>query len=254
MKHTVIALFDQQSDARKAAGALEAAGFDRTDVHVGANDEGATADEPVHLRPGIVIEGGTGVRHRLLDVLSNLFGVDEEPHAEHYDEAVRRGGTLVSVHADDEAQAARARDALLSCGAANIDDRVEEWRKGGWERASTRTAVSADGRSRTVVHRGEVSIGGVRVYGHAVAHRFEDYSDDFRSHHASRYAGQGGSYEDYDPAYRYGHALASDERYSGRGWDEIEAGARSDWERDHPEGAWERFKDAVRHAWERVTR
>lgn len=273
MKHTVVALFDRHADARQAAAGLAAAGFAQAAVHVGetaAGTAGPAASEPhPHLSASAVIEGGTGVRGRLMDLFSNLFGVEDTPHAAHYEEAVQRGGTLVSVHADDEAQAARARDALLAAGAVNIDDRVEEWRQGGWDAAGAAAGTATgrpadaaapaqpagdpDGRRWVAVHRQEASIGGVRVYGHAVAHGYDDYVEGFRADYATRYAGQGGSYDDYEPAYRYGHGLASDSRYGGRDWADIEADARSDWERRHPGGAWERFKGAVRHAWERAT-
>jgi hypothetical protein len=105
-----------------------------------------------------------------------------------------------------------------------------------------------------VVHRQEVSIQGVRVYGHVVVVPFEDLAEDFRADYQARYAAQGSTYEDFDPAYRYGHALASDTRFDGRNWDEIETEARAEWERRHPQSGWERFKSAVRHAWARATR
>ena len=193
MKHTVIALFDRHDQARRAAENLVSSGFDRTDVHVGDSDESATRapTPPVHLPASTVIEGGTGIRGRLMNLLDNLFGVDDDEHVEHYGEAMRRGGALVSVHADDEAHAPRARDALLEAGAVNIDDRVEEWRKGGWEGVRPTERVSPEGRGRTVVHRQEASIGGVRVYGHAVAHEYEHYAADFQDDHAGRYASDG---------------------------------------------------------------
>ena len=104
------------------------------------------------------------------------------------------------------------------------------------------------------MHRHEVSIAGVRVYGHAAGRTFDDDAEAFRSDHSTRHAADGGSYDEYDPAYRYGHGLASDARYGGREWSDIEADVRGDWERRHPGSAWERFKGAVRHAWERATR
>jgi uncharacterized protein (TIGR02271 family) len=74
----------------------------------------------------------------------------------------------------------------------------------------------------------------------------------FRNDYASRFGNLGGRYEDYEPAYRYGHSLASDPRYAGRSWDDFEADARADWERRYPGSTWERMKAAVRHGWERV--
>jgi uncharacterized protein (TIGR02271 family) len=79
-------------------------------------------------------------------------------------------------------------------------------------------------------------------------------ADDYRADFDSRYAASGGRWEEYEPAYRYGHTLRGDQRYAGRSWDEIEPEARRDWESSHPGSAWERFKDSVRHAWERVKR
>jgi uncharacterized protein (TIGR02271 family) len=85
------------------------------------------------------------------------------------------------------------------------------------------------------------------------ARAFEDDVDYYRSDWRTQYGVQGGAYEDYEPAYRYGHLLGSEPRYAGRTWDELEGDARSDWEREHPGSAWERFKGAVRRGWERVT-
>lgn len=251
MKHTVIALFDKAEDAHKAAEALKVRAFDPSAVHVTRRDE---PPEDEVISPAIEIESGplTGLLHRL----SVLFGV-KEPHLAHYQEAVRRGGSVVQAEAYDEAQAAAARDALLAMGAVNIEDRVEEWQQAGWrssaagaEAAGSASAADSPGR---VVHRQEVSIGGVRVYGHVASVPFDALADDFRADYEAHYAVQGGTFEDFDAAYRYGHALASDTRYDGRTWDEMEPEARVEWERRHPQSAWERFKSAVRYAWQRAT-
>ena len=64
-------------------------------------------------------------------------------------------------------------------------------------------------------------------------------------------ASSGTTYEAYEPAYRYGYDLGTNERYRGRDWDALEADARRDWETRQP-GTWARFHDAIRHAWEAV--
>lgn len=94
---------------------------------------------------------------------------------------------------------------------------------------------------------------GAAATGTSVRRPFEEFDSDFRSDYQTRYASAGGQYADYEPAYRYGHSLAADDRYSGRDWDAIESGARSDWEQRYPGSAWERFKDAVRRGWERAS-
>ena len=249
MKHTVIAVFDQAAEADKAARSLQDQGFDRAAVHVEPDAEQGVgqhadrdADAPV-VPAAAALEGGpaSGLLHRL----ALLFNV-EEPHVAHYAEAVNRGAAVVRVDAADGLQATAARDALLALGAVNIEDRIEAWRQTGWQGA---TRVAAAPSAGALVHRQEVSIGGVRVYSHAAAYVFEDHVDEFRRDHAARHAGA--SYDEFDPAYRQGHRLATDSRYAGRSWAQIEAEARAEWEQQHPQGAWDRYKAAVRHAWER---
>ena len=80
---------------------------------------------------------------------------------------------------------------------------------------------------------------------------FAAYDTVFRQHYTTALADRGTAYIEYEPAYRYGYTLATDERYGGHDWAALEADARRDWEARHP-STWERFKDAIRHAWEEV--
>jgi len=73
-------------------------------------------------------------------------------------------------------------------------------------------------------------------------------SDAYRTHWQQNYASQGGSYDDYSPAYEYGSTAASNDLYRGRSWDAVEPELRSDWETRYPSSKWERFKDSVKHA------
>jgi uncharacterized protein (TIGR02271 family) len=57
-------------------------------------------------------------------------GVPEE-QAGYYSEGVRRGGSLVSVSADD-AEADRAADIMARHNAVDIESRAESWRETGW--------------------------------------------------------------------------------------------------------------------------
>lgn len=75
----------------------------------------------------------------------------------------------------------------------------------------------------------------------------------FRGHWTSNFAREGGSYDDYAPAYRYGTSMAGSELYRGRRWEEIEPRLRTDWEARNPGSTWEKMKAAIRHGWERMT-
>jgi len=82
----------------------------------------------------------------------------------------------------------------------------------------------------------------------------ENYAEDFRNDWQKNYAGSGGDYSLYEPAYQYGFRAANDERYRDRAWDEAEPELRRDYEREYPGGAWDRMKNAVRYGWEKVAR
>jgi len=77
----------------------------------------------------------------------------------------------------------------------------------------------------------------------------------YRNHFNSNYASSGDRYEDYAPAYGYGSTMASNDKYRGRAWDDVEPSLRSDWEtRNAGSGStWEKMKASVRHGWEKVT-
>lgn len=81
----------------------------------------------------------------------------------------------------------------------------------------------------------------------------EDYSADFRRDWQERYGKSGESYETYEPAYSYGYRTASDPRYRGKSWSDVENDLRTDYERNNPNSSWDRMKGAVRYGWEKVT-
>lgn len=106
---------------------------------------------------------------------------------------------------------------------------------------------------RDTVRHTEVEVDELPASASAKTRDFSSYDDEFRQHWQTEYGSGGGTYAEYEPAYRYGHSLAGDARYAGRPWEDVEATARTKWETQHPGSAWERMKGAVRHAWQRVT-
>jgi hypothetical protein len=78
---------------------------------------------------------------------------------------------------------------------------------------------------------------------------YEENESDFRRHYYTYYSYGPYPYSRYIPAYRYGYELANDSRYADREWDAIAADAANDWGNES-DGAWDDFKDAVRHGWE----
>jgi uncharacterized protein (TIGR02271 family) len=134
--------------------------------------------------------GAGAVAGGLAGALMNA-GVPEE-HAEYYVEGVKRGGTLVTVRAEDNA-ADRAAEILSRHHAIDIDQRAAEWQRSGWSRGTSTTAGTATSgaattraaaapQARRETREGETAIpvveeelhvgkrqvqsGGVRVYQH----------------------------------------------------------------------------------------
>lgn len=80
---------------------------------------------------------------------------------------------------------------------------------------------------------------------------FDAYRSDFRTHWQGRFGTGSDKYETYEPAYRYGYNLATDKRYSAGDWSGVESTAHTAWEKHNP-GTWEKFKDVVRHGFDKV--
>ena len=96
---------------------------------------------------------------------AELFG-DEDDNAGTYTEAVRRGGAVVTVDADDD-RLDRAREVLTRCGAIDIEEQVSQWRSEGWTgydedgigaARQQRAASTARGSQGTVSGQGEQDV------------------------------------------------------------------------------------------------
>ncbi|HVE89791.1 MAG TPA: hypothetical protein VNA44_08825 [Burkholderiaceae bacterium] len=211
---------------------------------------------------------GAGVGAVAGGLIGGLTGVGvSEDDASYYAESVRRGGALVTVRADDS-RADDAASVMRSHGAVDIERRVEQWKEQGWTgHDPSATPYSVDQLERERSSYGSLGKTSDRnlgvgsqmgadttTSGMGVTSTSSSWSndEDFRTHYADNLSSSG-SYEDYEPAYRYGSDLGNNARYRGRGWSEIESDARRDWESRNPNDGWERFKSAVRRGWERTS-
>ena len=212
---------------------------------------------------------GAGVGAVAGGLIGGLTGAGvSEDDANYYAEAVRRGGALVTVRADDS-RADEAARIMRTHGAVDIERRVEQWRETGWTRhdpAAEPYTVEQLERERAA-YRGSLGVTAGENVGTAGQMRpasvgagaqdmspsfWDEPRDYFRMHHNEVYGDT--SFDEYEPAYRYGWDAGTSGRYRGRAWSDIEPELRSDFERRYPGGgAWERFKSAVRRGWERTT-
>lgn len=156
---------------------------------------------------------------------------DEE--ARLYERGFQQGNVLVLVNAQDR-MAEQASRIMNRFDPIDID-------RHDWGASTTSEAGMAQ---RTTGMAGTTSMSG--------AGDFDTFDPEFRRHYDASYAGSGHDYSHFRPAYRYGYDLSHNQRYANRDWRDFEMDVRRDWERSHPESAWEEVKEAVREGWNAI--
>jgi hypothetical protein len=127
MQHTLVAVFDNRSDAQNALDELLASGFTRENVNVsGADLSGSTAGTTTGTSTDTTIrttheEGvGASIKH----FFENLFGTGHDEHAIRYSNAVTAGQHVLTLTTDSEPEVERAADLIERFGPIDIDERA----------------------------------------------------------------------------------------------------------------------------------
>jgi uncharacterized protein (TIGR02271 family) len=183
MSQVIVGVFDSFDEAESAVSRLEQVGLNRADMEVHANDQPGVAAERTVVAGEPATSpatGEVGVFGRIEHFFGKLFGADDRPEdVGHYQEAVRRGGALLTVTVSDEAHVATVRSTLREAGSVDIDERVAHWKSSGYSgfdstaRPYTADEVTTDRQAFAVtresleVGKREVETGGVRVYSRA---------------------------------------------------------------------------------------
>ena len=120
--HTAICAFDDRARAEQAVDALVRSGIARHDIHI--EHKHTTAEGRGSTRGGL--SGPEGDDRNVLSSFGHFFasllGRDNPSgHVDTYSQHVERGGYVVVVDADDEAQAQRARTLLQEMQAGDLD-------------------------------------------------------------------------------------------------------------------------------------
>jgi uncharacterized protein (TIGR02271 family) len=120
MQHTLVAVFDNRSDAQNAMDELLASGFARDNVNLSSADlSGTTTTTGATL--GSTHEEGVGasIKH----FFENLFGTNQDEHATRYSNAVTGGQHVLTLTTDSEPEVERAADLIERFGPIDIDER-----------------------------------------------------------------------------------------------------------------------------------
>jgi uncharacterized protein (TIGR02271 family) len=180
--------------------------------------------------------------------------------------AIRRGWDKITPDSDDSAYRSHY-DSNYAASGGSYDDYAPAYRYGSEMRSDdqyrNRDWNDAESDLRTSWDRKNVGEPSTwEKVKAAVRHGWDkvtpDGNDDsyYRTHWSNTYGSSGDSYNDYEPAYRYGSQMRSDARYQGRNWDDVESDLRSDWDTRYSKNGvstWDKMKAAVRHGWDKVT-
>jgi hypothetical protein len=83
--------------------------------------------------------------------------------------------------------------------------------------------------------------------------RWEDEMPRYRASWEQHFGSRGEHWETDEPCYRYAWEMRQHPQYHDRPWAAAEPELRQDWERQHPDTAWDRVVDKLRDAWESMT-
>lgn len=123
MSSTLVAVFDNHSEAQEACSKLQAAGIDKQSIQL--NGVESTAGQ---MSPRSDPDDEPGAISRFF---SNIFGMDDDRDATKYTEAARRGNTILTVAVADEHRLEEISDMLDDCGAVDVDERAQQWQAAG---------------------------------------------------------------------------------------------------------------------------
>jgi uncharacterized protein (TIGR02271 family) len=122
MQHTLVAVFDNRSDAQNAMNELLASGFTSTDVNISSVDTtgqtgtvtgSTTRTDDVH-EEGI----GASIKH----FFNDLFGADNDEHVSRYSDVVGHGRHVLTLVTQSEPEVERAADIIERFGPVDIDE------------------------------------------------------------------------------------------------------------------------------------
>ena len=176
----VIGVFDNPSEANRAVEEMINAGIDRDQISLVSrdSDHDNVRDQSSEHTSGGRIGGGIGAAvERFFRGISDKDVPEED--ARHYEDRVREGEILVSVHADNDNEADRAYDIMQTHGAIDGEGRSTADDNKAWPDSERRTFATTEQRDftekdtaripvteeRMTIGKRAVEAGRVRIYG-----------------------------------------------------------------------------------------
>jgi uncharacterized protein (TIGR02271 family) len=170
MSHTVIGVFDNQSEAQAAVAQLMSNGFTREYIDVAGQGAGSTttnASDTSHSNDSAGDKVG--------NFFGSLFNNHDDAHG--YSQVARKG-TTVTVHARSADEATRAASILDQYGAVDLDERASQYRGSATSMTDATTSGSASLpviEEELQVGKRVVETGGVRLRSRIVETPVEEH-------------------------------------------------------------------------------
>ncbi|WP_297833112.1 hypothetical protein [Pseudomonas sp.] len=139
MKHTLVAAFDNFSDAEKVRTELVGHGIAHTNITVAAAESDSTPGWAAESSASLADDSSDArlshheesIGDKISHFFKSLFGNDHDDNLHHhavaYPEAYRRGSTLVTVTVDTDEMADEAEGVMERNGAIDINERSASW-------------------------------------------------------------------------------------------------------------------------------
>lgn len=127
MQHTLVAVFDNRTDAQNAMNELLSSGFTRTDVRLSTADadtigQSDSLNASSDLDTTRSADGDTGITASIKNFFGDLFGSDDAEHANRYEGAVNRGSHVLTLVANSLPEVERGADIVERYGPTDIDE------------------------------------------------------------------------------------------------------------------------------------
>lgn len=124
MQHTLVAVFDNRTDAQNAMNELLSSNFSRQDVRLSNADPTGMTDSQTGVSSVNTDDDGRGIGASIKNFFTDLFGADNSEHASRYEGAVTRGHHVLTVSADSLPEVERAADIVERYGPTDIDEQA----------------------------------------------------------------------------------------------------------------------------------
>ncbi len=152
MQHTLIAVFDNRTDAQNAMNELMSSGFSRNEVKLSNADPTGMTDSVTGRSDSTDTDTyadgtGVGIGASIKHFFTDLFGADDSTHASKYEGAVTRGHHVLTVRADSLPEVERAADIVERYGPTDIDEQASGSDIGGMGALGATGAISGSMRA-----------------------------------------------------------------------------------------------------------